>query len=88
MTDQLDIVFDGPPEHVAGRFVDVEDAQGRGIKFGDWVDRPDGYWALRFDLDSIRAEAWDEGHGAPCDKWVVEEMCREFHPNPYRKADR
>lgn len=32
------------------------------------------------------AEAWDEGHGAPCDKWIRAEMCREYHPNPYRKA--
>lgn len=39
-------------------------------------------------LDVVRAEAWDRGHGAPCDQWVIDEMCREYHPNPYRRADR
>lgn len=34
-------------------------------------------------LNEIRAEAWDEGHGYPCDKWVRSEMCREYHRNPY-----
>lgn len=35
-------------------------------------------------LNSVKVEAWDEGHGAPCDKWIRSEMCREYHPNPYR----
>lgn len=35
-------------------------------------------------LNSVKAEAWDEGHGAPCDRWIRSEMCREYHPNPYR----
>ncbi len=46
-SDYVDIVFDGPPESIAGRFVEVEDSQGRGIKFGEWLQRPDGYWVLR-----------------------------------------
>lgn len=33
------------------------------------------------------AEKWDEGHGAPCDQWVDSDMCREYHPNPYRKGE-
>lgn len=44
---QIDIVFDGPPGPEAGRFVEVENAQGRSISFGEWVHRPDGYWVLR-----------------------------------------
>lgn len=48
--DRIDIVFDGPPSHESGRFVEVENAQGKSIKFGEWVQRPDGYWALRFSL--------------------------------------
>ena len=36
-------------------------------------------------LNAERARVWDEGHGAPCDEWVVDEMCAEYHPNPYRK---
>lgn len=43
----VDIVFDGPPSHESGRFVEVEDSSGKSIKFGEWVERPDGFWALR-----------------------------------------
>ena len=43
----IDIVFDGPPGPESGRFVEVEDAGGKGICFGEWTHRPDGYWALR-----------------------------------------
>ena len=43
----VDIVFDGPPSHESGRFVEVEDESGASIKFGEWVNRGDGYWALR-----------------------------------------
>ena len=43
----IDIVFDGPPSHESGRFVEVEEC-GKSINFGDWVQRPDGYWVLRF----------------------------------------
>jgi hypothetical protein len=45
--EQIDIVFDGPPSHQSGRFIEVEDASGRSIKFGEWVHRSDGYWVLR-----------------------------------------
>ena len=47
-TEYIDIVFDGLPSHEGGRFVEVEDHTGRSISFGEWVKRPDGYWALRF----------------------------------------
>jgi hypothetical protein len=47
MTQHIDIVFDGPPGPEAGRFVEVEDDAGKSIKFGEWVERPDGYWVLR-----------------------------------------
>lgn len=45
--DYIDIVFDGPPAHESGRFVEVENAQGASVRVGQWVHRPDGYWALR-----------------------------------------
>jgi len=47
MSKYIDIVFDGPPGPVGGRFVEVENAEGASIRFGEWVERPDGYWALR-----------------------------------------
>jgi hypothetical protein len=44
---QFYIVFDGPPNHEAGRFVEVEDEQGRGLKAGTWTERRHGgYWQL------------------------------------------
>jgi hypothetical protein len=48
MSDTVDIVFDGPPGHESGRFVEVESPPGRSVKFGEWVKRDDGYWVLRF----------------------------------------
>lgn len=47
MSDYIDIVFDGPPSHESGRFVEVENSKGESIDFGEWRHRPDGYWALR-----------------------------------------
>jgi hypothetical protein len=45
--DFVDVVFDGPPGHEAGRFVEVEDSRGHSINAGEWIDRGDGMWALR-----------------------------------------
>jgi len=47
--DYIDIVFDGPPAPESGRFIEVEDASGASISVGQWVQRPDGYWALRIE---------------------------------------
>jgi hypothetical protein len=46
--DFIHVVFDGPPSHESGRFVEVEDETGSSISFGDWIDRGDGLWSLRF----------------------------------------
>ena len=46
----VDIVFDGPPGPVAGRFVEVENMDGASVGVGEWIDRGDGYWALRLKL--------------------------------------
>jgi len=46
MTDYIDIVFDGPPSHESGRFVEVEDSSGASIHAGEWVDAPP-FWRLR-----------------------------------------
>jgi len=45
----INIVFDGPPGHDAGRFVEVETDDGFSIKCGEWFQRPDGLWSLRID---------------------------------------
>lgn len=40
------IVFDGPPSHESGRFIEVETAWGKSISLGEWKERADGYWVL------------------------------------------
>ncbi|ERB53488.1 hypothetical protein N806_20310 [Rhodococcus sp. P27] len=48
----IDIVFDGPPDAEPGRFVEVENHLGASIKVGEWIERGDGFWALRI-LDGL-----------------------------------
>ncbi len=44
------IIFDGPPGPEAGRFVEVHDADDRGVSVGEWRERKDGFWELRIPL--------------------------------------
>lgn len=53
----ISIVFDGPPSHNAGRFVEIETDDGRSIRIGQWLERPDGYWALR--IENVRVPSPD-----------------------------
>lgn len=43
----LNIVFDGPPGPMSGRFIEVENDAGVGVNAGEWSERPNGWWALR-----------------------------------------
>ena len=47
MAEHVDIVFDGPPSPEGNRFIEVEDASGRSIAFGERIERKDGRWVLR-----------------------------------------
>jgi len=47
MTEEIRILFDGPPGPEAGRFIEVEDVRGVSISVGEWVERDDGMWELR-----------------------------------------
>ena len=47
MTLPIDIVFDGPPGPNGPRFIEAESPPGISIRFGTWLQRPDGYWVLR-----------------------------------------
>ncbi len=51
----VDVVFDAPPGAVSGRFVEVEDAEGRSVKAGEWIDRGDGNWALRLPVAPVHS---------------------------------
>lgn len=46
----INIIFDGPPSHEAGRFIEIENDDGHSICIGEWSQRPDGYWQLKIDL--------------------------------------
>ena len=51
MAKEIRVVFDGPPDHEAGRFVEVEDADGRGLSVGEWKQIDSGLWGLYFHID-------------------------------------
>ena len=51
----LCIVFDGPPSAKGAVFVEVEDADGKGINIGEWEERPDGFWHLRIPMPKAGA---------------------------------
>jgi hypothetical protein len=71
----IDIVFDGPPSHESWRFVEVEQS-GRSIRFGEWVQREDGYWVLRFSYptdfrercEQLEARVRELEHQTVCDR--------------------
>lgn len=44
--EALVVIFDGPPCHECGRFVEVETTDGRSVRAGEWRKREDGLWAL------------------------------------------
>ena len=39
MHNLINIIFDGPPSQVSGRFVEVEDSTGKGVAVGEWIDK-------------------------------------------------
>ena len=43
----INVVFDGPPGPTPGRFVEVETDEGLSLRVGEWIEREDGWWALR-----------------------------------------
>ena len=44
--EPLYVIFDGPPSHESGRFVEVENERGESVKVGEWRRLPDGLWSL------------------------------------------
>jgi len=45
---EIRVRFDGPPGPLAGRFVEVENRQGKSIRVGTWKETGDGsgHWFL------------------------------------------
>ena len=52
-TKYIDIVFDGPPDMPAPRFVEIENDQGASIRLGTWIPRENGLWVIRITPDSL-----------------------------------
>jgi len=53
---KIHVLFDGPPEAEAGRFVEVEDEHGHSIHVGEWLDRGNGLWALVIDTAVLHGQ--------------------------------
>jgi hypothetical protein len=47
----IDIVFEGNMPNAL--FVEVEDDTGKSIALGEWLQRPDGHWALRLNAFAV-----------------------------------
>ena len=47
ISQPLNVVFDGPPDHVSGRFVECETDDGKSVSAGEWIKRDDDLWSLR-----------------------------------------
>lgn len=81
----LYVIFDGPPEHESGRFVEVEDENGQGVSAGKWEERGDGFWTLGPFLqppaEVAEQPATDLGT-------MVEAILAEATFPEFRKADR
>lgn len=51
--EYLDIVFTVPPGPESSEFVEVEDSNGKSVRLGEWKEREDGYWVLRFTTKDV-----------------------------------
>lgn len=54
---RLQILFDGPPGPVCGRFIEAE-RDGRSIKAGTWIEQG-GLWALEIEPEAAAPEMLD-----------------------------
>lgn len=50
MVNYIDILCDGPPSPDGPRLIEVENPAGQSIAIGEWIDRGDGFFALRIPL--------------------------------------
>ena len=88
MTRFIDVVFDGPPAHKSGRFVEVENARGQSISLGEWILRGDGFWVLRINEEALDAQ-WKEPHAMQTLSDEGRELIRRFEGlnlSPYHDA--
>ena len=53
------VIFDGPPSHESGRFVEVETKDGKSVSAGKWENYGGKYWRL----GPLYAKPTDSGSG-------------------------
>jgi len=63
---KVNIIFDGPPGHKAGRLVEVEDFEtGKSVGVGHWWPQGNGLWALTLDV------GFQEKHPSICSLYLL-----------------
>jgi hypothetical protein len=65
----INIVFDGPPGPVSGRFIEVENDEGASIGVGQWIERDNGWWVLR--ITEIPGQFKIEDYAMMCDHGLI-----------------
>lgn len=73
MKQAINIIFDGPPSHESGRFVEVETDDGGSINAGKWIERTDGLWALR--ITELPVQPNQEPDCPDCEFWEHKNFC-------------
>ena len=68
--DFIRVVFDGPPSHESGRFIEVETLDGKGINFGEW-EHDEKYWYLKIPVGRKPTPATAEEVERRIDAWYL-----------------
>jgi hypothetical protein len=79
--DTLHVVFDGPPGHESGRFVECEAPDGRSVGIGEWHERGDGYWELRIPLQRPAVDVGELGKAIG----YALHICPTIEPDAYAR---
>ena len=59
------IVFDGPPSHESGRFVEVETPSGKGVAIGNWEEHETaGLWSLTIQAPAKQMDPQEKRDGS------------------------
>lgn len=78
--DFIDVVFDGPPRHESGRFIEVEDPSGKSVSVGEWISRGNGLWALRIPRPRPEPAVPVDGREAEELRRGIEEIVKTCRP--------
>lgn len=87
MRPTLDIIFDGPPGHAAGRFVEAE-INGKSVKVGEWQSLTKPLWALKISHKDLPHPALHASapHSCKCaDCTMDNEPCPDCYRTWWRK---